>query len=176
MNAVASGADDGVARRLVQFRDAWRKEIASRQHYQSPVLKPIVGAMRNVVIADTDAEAEKIARGAYERWYAKLNWLWLQRGQAAPTGFSGDYDTARNTGSLIVGSPKSVQQELSAQAHRCGYNYLLMVMNFGSMTHGEALRSLELFRREVMPNLERLDRDGEPTHQTADFVAARKTA
>lgn len=156
MNAIASGTDQSVAAHLARFREAWRLDSVGRKNSQSPVLTPVVGGMRNVVVADTDAEAERLGRAAYQSWYDNLKWLWIQSGQSPPTGFSSDYEVARKTGSLVVGSPSAVLAELSAQVKRCGYEYLVMVMNFGSLNHQQAMRSLELFRDEVMPALREL--------------------
>lgn len=155
MNAVASGTDDGVTSHLSRFREAWKTDVAGRVAVKSPVTDPVVGALRTVVVAETDAKAEQLARRAYQKWYDNLSWLWIKSGKPAPTGFSGDYDAARNTGSLIVGSPGLVREELSEQAARCGYNLLAMVMNFGTLTHAEAMNSLALFRKEVMPELQK---------------------
>lgn len=153
MNAVASGTNDGVTKHLARFRAAWAADPEGRKTYKSPVQQPIVGALRNIVVADSDAEADRIARPAYRKWYDNLNWLWLQSGLPAPTGFSADYDAALQTGSLVVGSPDSVRAVLASQAERCGFDDLVMVMSFGSMTHSQAMHSMALFRDEVMPAL-----------------------
>lgn len=151
MNAVASGTNEGVARHLARFRAAWEPEAESRLAYRSPVTNPFIGGMRNIVIAETDAEADRIARDAYHKWYDNLNWLWVQSGTPAPTGFSADYEAARRTGSLIVGSPDAVRAEIASQAEICGFEDLVLVMAFGSMRHEQAMTSLDLFRRKVMP-------------------------
>lgn len=157
MNAVASGTDDGVTSHLKRFRDAWRTDAAGRASANSPVTDPVVGALRTVVVADTDREAERLARDAYRRWFDNLNWLWIKSGKPAPTGFSGDFDTARKTGSLVVGSPTLVRAELAAQAERCRFNFLAMVMNLGTLSHSDAMRSLGLFASEVMPKLRKVN-------------------
>lgn len=156
MNAVASGTDESVANHLARFREAWKRDTDGRKNSKSPVRTPIVGGMRNVVVADTDEEAERLGRAAYQKWYDNLKWLWIQRGISPPTGFSGDYEMARKTGSLVVGSPRSVREELTAQAERCKYEYLVMVLNFGTLTHQQAMHSLTLFRDEIMPALQNL--------------------
>jgi hypothetical protein len=42
---------------------------------------------------------------------------------------------------------------IERQAGELGINYLLSYLFFGGMTQAEALRSLELFRAEVMPKV-----------------------
>ncbi len=46
-----------------------------------------------------------------------------------------------------------------AQAERCGHNYLVLLLAFGSLTHEQQMRSLELFRTEIMPGLRGLNDD-----------------
>jgi alkanesulfonate monooxygenase SsuD/methylene tetrahydromethanopterin reductase-like flavin-dependent oxidoreductase (luciferase family) len=42
---------------------------------------------RHLVVADTDAEAVRTARHAYDDFNAKLRWLWDRAGQASPILF-----------------------------------------------------------------------------------------
>ena len=67
---------------------------------------------------------------------------------------SQDYDESIRDGSLVVGGPDTVRRALVAQQKRCGHNYLVLKLAFGSLTHLEEMRSLDLFRREVMPALQ----------------------
>ena len=57
---------------------------------------------------------------------------------------------------MIAGSPKTVLAEIEKQMAQIGANYLLTYMFLGNMSLDNAMRSLELFRAEVMPKLERL--------------------
>ncbi|MGE3247449.1 MAG: hypothetical protein AB7J19_14085, partial [Beijerinckiaceae bacterium] len=54
---------------------------------------------------------------------------------------------------VIAGSPDTVTAELRRQAEFLGVNYLCLYMFFGTMSLPQALRSLALFRTEVMPKL-----------------------
>jgi hypothetical protein len=47
----------------------------------------------------------------------------------------------------------------AAQAERCGHNYLVLLLAFGSLSHAQQMRSLELFRSQVMPRLRDLNVD-----------------
>jgi len=53
----------------------------------------------------------------------------------------------------IAGSPATVWAAIEAQARELGINYLLSYLFFGAMKLEEALRSLELFRTELMPKI-----------------------
>jgi alkanesulfonate monooxygenase SsuD/methylene tetrahydromethanopterin reductase-like flavin-dependent oxidoreductase (luciferase family) len=114
-----------------------------------------VGAVRHVVIADTDAEAARIARPAYDHWYANLTKL--ERDNVAGPRFAhslvGNLDDGMKLGSAIVGAPASVRATIERQVAELGINYLICDFAFGTLPHEATLRSLELFAREVMPAL-----------------------
>jgi alkanesulfonate monooxygenase SsuD/methylene tetrahydromethanopterin reductase-like flavin-dependent oxidoreductase (luciferase family) len=109
--------------------------------------------MRAMFIADTDDEAERIARPAYKRWFDALAWLWVERGSYPPISISADYDASRQAGTLVVGSPATVGRILLAQAERIRQNYLVLLLAFGSLTHAQEMHSLALFASEIMPKL-----------------------
>ena len=54
---------------------------------------------------------------------------------------------------LRVPSPETVRRKIEAQVGELGINYLLGYMFFGTLSLPDALRSLQLFGREVMPKL-----------------------
>jgi alkanesulfonate monooxygenase SsuD/methylene tetrahydromethanopterin reductase-like flavin-dependent oxidoreductase (luciferase family) len=119
----------------------------------------MVGAMRAMFVADSDAEAERIARPAYKVWFDNLAWLWQERGTFPPIAIAADYDQSKAAGTLVVGSPERVALTFAAQAERCGHNYLVLLLAFGSLSHAQQMRSLELFRSQVMPRLRDLNVD-----------------
>ena len=51
---------------------------------------------------------------------------------------------------LVIGSPERCIRQIQA-LEAAGVELLLLNMNFGNMTHAEAMRSLTLFGREVLP-------------------------
>lgn len=153
MNGVTLGPDDRVKKIIQSFREQWAIHADERKSYRSPVVAPFLGVMRAMFIADTDAEAERTARKAHGVWFDNLAWLWKVRGTFPPIAIAADFDQARASGTLVVGSPDTVARTLRAQAERCGHNYLVLLLAFGTLTHKEQMRSLELFRAEVMPKL-----------------------
>jgi alkanesulfonate monooxygenase SsuD/methylene tetrahydromethanopterin reductase-like flavin-dependent oxidoreductase (luciferase family) len=153
MNAVTLGPTEKVAKTVANFRAAWAKHAGDPLRARSPVKDPRVGAVRAMFVADTDAEAERIARPAYEKWFESLAWLWVRRGDFPPIAVSNDFDSARQAGTLVVGSSDTVRRELLAQAERTGVNYLVLQLAFGSLGHAREMRSLQLFATEVMPAL-----------------------
>ncbi|MBM3530001.1 MAG: LLM class flavin-dependent oxidoreductase [Alphaproteobacteria bacterium] len=153
MNGVTLGPDDRVIRIMQTFRANWTAHAAERKAFGSPVQSPHVGVMRAMFVADTDDEANRIARKAHETWFENLAWLWKVRGTFPPIAIAADFDQAKAAGTLVVGGPDTVRRILTAQAERCGHNYLVLLLAFGSLTHAQQMRSLELFRTEIMPNL-----------------------
>jgi alkanesulfonate monooxygenase SsuD/methylene tetrahydromethanopterin reductase-like flavin-dependent oxidoreductase (luciferase family) len=132
-----------------------------------PVPKPefpggtAIGLLRHIVVAETDAEARRLARPNIEYHSASLNYL---RNTQPSTLADPRANIHRGTtfeewekdGMAIAGSPATVLGELERQATELGVNYLLAYLFFGTMTLAQALHSLELFRAEVMPRLEQL--------------------
>jgi alkanesulfonate monooxygenase SsuD/methylene tetrahydromethanopterin reductase-like flavin-dependent oxidoreductase (luciferase family) len=59
-------------------------------------------------------------------------------------------------GGVVAGSPATVRAELERQAAELGINYLLTYLFLGTMSLKDAMRSLDLFRTEVMPHLAKL--------------------
>jgi alkanesulfonate monooxygenase SsuD/methylene tetrahydromethanopterin reductase-like flavin-dependent oxidoreductase (luciferase family) len=153
MNVVTLGPEDRVCNNIARFLQTWDAEAKARAAFGSPVIKPIVGLMRAMFIGDTDTDAERVARPAYHQWADSLMWLWRDKGGVSPLPIPLEYDKAIAARTLVVGSPDTVRRELQRQCQGCAHNYLVLQLAFGSLTHAQEMRSLELFRREVMPAL-----------------------
>ena len=153
MNGVTLGSTKRVAGILSRFREAWQQHAEERRRFGSPVDKPLAGVMRAMFIADSDDEAERLARPAYAQWFESLDWLWRLRGQKIPISISPNFDDARAAGTLVVGGPDTVRRELADQERTAKFNYLVLQLAFGSFTHEQEMRSLRLFASEVMPAL-----------------------
>ncbi len=115
--------------------------------------RPKLGLARFVVVADTDDEALRIARRAYARWHANFTSLYRRFGRKPQGERAANFDDIRHGGRGIAGSPAAVTEMLQAQAAEAGIDYLLCQFAFGDMSLAEALRSIELFVRTVMPAL-----------------------
>lgn len=153
MNGVTLGPDEKCAGIIAAFRQQWALQAGERAAFGGPVTTPMVGMMRAMFIADSDAEAERIARPAYKSWFDALAWLWKERGTFPPIAISADYDQSIASGTLVVGGPDTVARTFAAQSAHCGQNYLVLLLAFGSLTHAQEMHSLGLFRSEVMPRL-----------------------
>jgi alkanesulfonate monooxygenase SsuD/methylene tetrahydromethanopterin reductase-like flavin-dependent oxidoreductase (luciferase family) len=153
MNAVTLGGDERIAKTIARYREAWTAYREDRRRNGVSDAAPLIGGMRAMVVADSDDEAERIARPAYQRWFDHLVWLWKENGAYPPIALSPDFDTARASGALVVGGPDTVRRILAAQVKTCGFNYLVLQLAFGSLGHAREMRSLALFRDAVMPHL-----------------------
>jgi alkanesulfonate monooxygenase SsuD/methylene tetrahydromethanopterin reductase-like flavin-dependent oxidoreductase (luciferase family) len=114
---------------------------------------PFMGVCRPVVVADTDAEAQAVARTAYPRWRASLSALWDQRGIAFPLGMPTHWDELQASGGGIAGAPQAVLEYLRAQKAAVDGNFFLCQMMFGNMPLEFAQHSARLLAFEVAPRL-----------------------
>jgi alkanesulfonate monooxygenase SsuD/methylene tetrahydromethanopterin reductase-like flavin-dependent oxidoreductase (luciferase family) len=145
--------------------DAFRTALAKRGGPAFPKAEfrggAAIGIMRNIVVADTDAEARRIAGPAMAHHLDMLNWL---RNRHGASEFAARLNVPRAAtleenladGSLIAGTPDAVVAAIEQQVAALGINYLLSYLFFGKMTLAEALRSLQLMRTEVMPRIAHL--------------------
>jgi alkanesulfonate monooxygenase SsuD/methylene tetrahydromethanopterin reductase-like flavin-dependent oxidoreductase (luciferase family) len=111
------------------------------------------GVGRHVVVADTDEKALAIARRAYPRWRTNFFWLFRRHGSAPRVGdlYPESFDQLAALRTAVAGSPQTVRDFIAAEIEATGANYFVPWLAFGDMTVEEALHSVDLFAREVMP-------------------------
>jgi alkanesulfonate monooxygenase SsuD/methylene tetrahydromethanopterin reductase-like flavin-dependent oxidoreductase (luciferase family) len=144
---------------------AFAEALAKRGGAQMP--KPefasgaAIGALRHIVVAETDAEARRIAKPAFEYHLASLNHLRNAAASAGGADLTTRLNVRRGTtfeecienGMVIVGKPDTVYAEIERQTPELGINYLLAYLFFGTLSYADAKRSLDLFSAEIMPRL-----------------------
>jgi alkanesulfonate monooxygenase SsuD/methylene tetrahydromethanopterin reductase-like flavin-dependent oxidoreductase (luciferase family) len=135
---------------ITRFRGAWRE-----CHGASEPL-PKIGLGRFIVVAERDEEALAIARRAYPRWHQSFTFLFRRHERSMQHPRPPDFDTLQTVGQGIAGSPAKVRDFLARQMRETGANYCVGQFAFGDLTSAEMQRSVELFRREVMPTLAEL--------------------
>jgi len=159
MHFVANGGPDFAKPNIDAYRAALAKVGGKVEHPKSEFAGGgVVGHLRHVVVADTDEEAVRIAKPAVEHHAGSLNWIRKRHNQ---TEFADrlhvhrteSFEDWARLGMVVAGSPETVVRELTKQAEFLGVNYQLLYMFFGTMTLPQALRSMHLFRNEVMPKM-----------------------
>jgi alkanesulfonate monooxygenase SsuD/methylene tetrahydromethanopterin reductase-like flavin-dependent oxidoreductase (luciferase family) len=134
---------------MERYQNVWRAS------HQADAPFPMMGLARFIVVAPNDEDALAIARRAYVRWHESFTHLYRAHGRSPMHG-----ERARTFDGLrdveikgIAGSPKTVADFLNAHVERAGANYLVGQFVFGDMTVSESLQSIDLFAREVMPQI-----------------------
>ncbi len=159
---------NGPSGRAKENIDAFKAALKARGAVASPKAEfpaldglpagAAIGVLRHIVVADTDAEAQKIMKPALEFHVAHLNWLRKLHGGAAAVHQANvhrgeSFESWVENEMAVCGSPATVAAELARQRDAMGVNYIIAYLFFGTLPFEAALRSLHLFRSEVMPKL-----------------------
>lgn len=143
---IISNAPCAVAREATDhYRATWQAG-----NNDDAAAMPKMGVARHIYIGESDAEAEAIARRAYDVWYGSFVKLWRQFG-TQPTAYSPDFDEVRKMDAVICGAPDTVQAEIARQVEAAGLNYFVCRFAFGDLSYEESARSLALFSDGVAP-------------------------
>lgn len=118
--------------------------------YSLPGRTPRFGILRHVVVAPTDDEALDLARPAFDAHYDSFTHLWRLHGSDRTPGPL-DFDDLVAEGKLLVGSPATVAEQVARAVTDGEINYLAGAFAWGSLDREPSLRSLRLFRDEVVP-------------------------
>jgi alkanesulfonate monooxygenase SsuD/methylene tetrahydromethanopterin reductase-like flavin-dependent oxidoreductase (luciferase family) len=134
-----------------RYRELWEQHRNDPGRHNAHVATPFLARTQHLVIADTEAEAQKVGLQAYATWAGHIHHLTRKLGRPdvhKTTPY--DEDSAQR---LIAGSPETVLEKLDEMLRLTGANYLLCIFSFGDIAPDHAIRSLELFAEEVMPRL-----------------------
>jgi alkanesulfonate monooxygenase SsuD/methylene tetrahydromethanopterin reductase-like flavin-dependent oxidoreductase (luciferase family) len=158
-NFVTLGAMEPAKKAIEGYKEGYAK----RNGPSGPALDfpggTAIGISRHVVVGETMEDAMRMARPAYQRWHQSLVKLWVDNkveGPAFARGTVADVQTAIDAGTDIVGDPAHVTAEIERQVAELGVNYMVCQFYFGDMAHEDAMRSVELFKTEVMPKVSKL--------------------
>jgi alkanesulfonate monooxygenase SsuD/methylene tetrahydromethanopterin reductase-like flavin-dependent oxidoreductase (luciferase family) len=131
---------DSLREMLGAYRDALRA------HGHDPATREVF-AKFHVFVADSAAEARRVAGPAYERY---------QQITADRTGFRRDgpvWDDHVADYKVIAGTPADCLERLRHWRDALGITHLGGTFHFGGLDQAATLRSLDLFAREVAPHL-----------------------
>ena len=147
INVVSLGPADRARAISDRYRNDWRalgRDDAALPH---------IGITRHVVVAETDAEARRIADNAYATWRQSMDWLWRHAGQdfSLKGIYPQSFAELAAIGHGVAGSAATVRDYTSKLEREAGVNYVLCQMVFGDMSFADATHSIDLFAKDVMP-------------------------
>lgn len=141
---------------VVRYWELWDQARERSDRLNSHILVPKAGITKHVVVRETDTEARAIARRA---WVA-FSRNWVATSLRTPDGHvvppqREDFDAVLAEGNrLLVGSPATIRAYLERAVERLQDRpslYFAPAVQWGDVTHEEALESLHLLARAVMP-------------------------
>jgi alkanesulfonate monooxygenase SsuD/methylene tetrahydromethanopterin reductase-like flavin-dependent oxidoreductase (luciferase family) len=120
-----------------------------------------IGVQRHIFVDETDEKAVRWAKPAMEAHLANINWLRVKHGVTATAlrmrnTRGTTFEECVAEGTVIAGSPRTVMAEIERHRAQIGFNYLLAYLFLGTMSADEAMRSLGLFKSEIMPKVARM--------------------
>jgi alkanesulfonate monooxygenase SsuD/methylene tetrahydromethanopterin reductase-like flavin-dependent oxidoreductase (luciferase family) len=134
-----------------RYRELWERHRNDPGRHNAQVESPFLAKTQHMVIADTDAEAETLGLEAYQIWASHIHHLTRKAGR--PDVHKTEPFAPDSAQPLLVGSPRTVLEKVQDMLRVTSANYLLCIFSFGDLAPAHAMRSLELFSKEVMPSL-----------------------
>lgn len=154
MHLVGLGPADAFRPFVDTYRSVWPEHRNDARRLNAHVTAPRIGINRHVIVADTDAEAEAIARAAHPRWAASFVKLWAEHGDTSQT-HRASLDGALRHETILCGSPARVCGQVGRLIETTGVDYVIGSFAWGELTLAQSLRSLRLFAEHVIPTFSR---------------------
>jgi len=133
------------------YRETWERHRNDPGRHNAHVAKPRLAKTQHMVIAETEEEARRLGVEAYATWASHIHHLTRKHGR--PDVHRTDPFDPDSAQPLIVGTPRTALEKIQAMLDLTTANYLLCIFSFGDLAPEHAMRSLELFSKEVMPSL-----------------------
>jgi alkanesulfonate monooxygenase SsuD/methylene tetrahydromethanopterin reductase-like flavin-dependent oxidoreductase (luciferase family) len=153
MHVVTLGPAGDAAKVVAAYREAW--DPKSPDNLNPHVKSPKIGVQRHIFVAESDAEAYRIGKEAFQVFFHNIQKIWADF-HTSTRVFPNDFDIMLKAGAFIVGSPSKVRDELARVAEVTRTNYLVQVFSWGNLTLDQSLGSLDLFASKVMPDLQKI--------------------
>jgi len=150
-NFVGLGPAAHVREHIDLYRQTWEAHRHDAGRLNGHVAAPKMGVLRQVVVAETDAEALAATRAGHATWYRSITKLWHAHDDHTPDGLFA-WDTAIQHETLVFGSPARVREQLARLIEVSGCDYVICAFAWGILSHEQTQRSLRLFADEVMPS------------------------
>jgi alkanesulfonate monooxygenase SsuD/methylene tetrahydromethanopterin reductase-like flavin-dependent oxidoreductase (luciferase family) len=134
-----------------EITDRYRVEWAAAGRAAETL--PLLGILRYVVAADSDAEAMVLGRRAWPAFYRSFMKLWKLHGIPPRLAriISEDFDTMVQNRGAIAGSPATLRDQVKRVVDASGANYFIGQFSFGDLSQEEVMHSAGIFAREVLP-------------------------
>jgi len=130
-----------------RYRQVWQRLHGDK----TPT--PKLGLSRFIVIAKNEQEALAAARRAYPVWHKHFYYLYYLRGGKPTHPRPAEFEKMMERGQAVAGNSDTVTKFLQAEIGESAANYLVGQFGFGDLSLAESVRSVELFRKHVMPRL-----------------------
>jgi len=135
---------------VADYWQTWEAHKDDPGRINAHVTAPKVGIVRQMVVAETDDEAAALVQSAHATWFHSITKLWHDHDNHNPdVPFGWEMATQHET--ILFGSPARVREQLARLVETAALNYVLCVFAWGNLTHEQSMRSLTLFRDEIMP-------------------------
>lgn len=112
---------------------------------------PLMGVMRHVVLAPTEADALRTAERAYRSWLAHMRLLWDRHGMDFPLPLPPQLGPLLEIGAAFAGTASGFRDFVAARVEAIGADYVACDVAFGNVTLDEALQTATLIGEEVIP-------------------------
>jgi alkanesulfonate monooxygenase SsuD/methylene tetrahydromethanopterin reductase-like flavin-dependent oxidoreductase (luciferase family) len=144
-----------VATMVQRYKAEYAVHAGDSGRINGHVTSPMVGMSIQIHVAETDAKAREQAKPAYEQFMHNFTYRYVRRGNPERYADRRKFEDEVQRGRVIVGSPRSVAEQLRSNVEQTGANYVIGCFSFGNMLIEQILRSVELFANEVMPAVAR---------------------
>jgi alkanesulfonate monooxygenase SsuD/methylene tetrahydromethanopterin reductase-like flavin-dependent oxidoreductase (luciferase family) len=135
-----------------RYRELWVKHRDEPGRHNGHVAAPKLAKLQHVYVADSEAEAMKVGFEAFQVWADHIHYLTRKRG--LPDLMKNLNPVSKTSVQRFIGgTAESVRQQLEEMVRDSGINYLLLVFSYGNLKPDAAMRSMDLFVRDVMPAL-----------------------
>ena len=150
LNLVGLGPAAAFRPFVERYREAWPRHVGGAGRLNPHVASPRIAINRQVVVADTDADAERIVRAAHPRWAKSFIKLWMDHGDTTYQ-HRVSVDGALQHETMLCGSPARVRDQVGRLIEATGVDYVIACFAWGDLTLSQSMRSLRLFAEHVMP-------------------------
>ena len=154
LNFMNLGPPSFVANLMKLYREIWARHADNEDRLNGHVATPMLGALRQIYIDDTDEAALAVAKPAYADWYQSITKLWHRHSDTAYDQFF-NWDACLAGETILIGSVAKVREQIQQLITESGINYFVGSFAWGSLTPAQSRRSLELFIAEIMPAIPR---------------------